>query len=180
MVQPLEILGSEGALKVLAIFLEEPSSEFSQADICRKNGMSRMTAMKWLRILMKEGMLSQMSRGRAAYYRLNAENPVIRQLKILMTTAELYGVFRKLKSESLELYLFGSAARGEDTEKSDMDLLVLGKVDKPAVMAAIDDVRRIMKRDAKPMFLSHLDYSSISRKDKVFYDNVERSKIRII
>jgi predicted nucleotidyltransferase len=180
MVQPLEILGSEGALRILEIFLKEPGSEFSQADVCRKSGISRMTAMKWLRILREEGMLSQLSRGRAAYYKLNTGNPVMKQLKILITIAKLYGVLRKLKDEKAEFYLFGSAAMGEDTERSDIDLLVLGKVDKPAVLATIDDAGRIMKRDVKPMFLSHLDYSNISRKDRAFYDSVERSKIRII
>ena len=180
MIQHLGILGSEGVFRVLEIFLGEPGSEFSQADICRKNGMSRMTAMKWLRILREDGMLSQLSRGRATYYKLNAENPVIKQLKILMTTTKLYGVFSKLKDEKAELYLFGSAARGEDTERSDIDLLVLGKVDKPAILTAIEDARKVMKRDVKPMFLSHLEYSNMARKDRAFYENVERNKIRII
>jgi predicted nucleotidyltransferase len=180
MVQPLEILKSKGAMGILELFLSEPGRELSQADICRKSGISRTTATKWLRMLKESGMLRPLERGRSVYYRIEQETPVVRQLKVLVTTAKLYGIFRKVKSENMEMYLFGSAARGEDTEKSDIDLLILGKPDRPSVMAAIEDARRIMKRDVKPMFLSHLDYSSMARKDRIFYENVEKTRIRIV
>ena len=74
-------------------------------------------------------------------------------------------------------YLFGSAARGEDTERSDIDVLVIGNEKKRrdrALFAALGGER------IKIVFFTPMEFSMLSRKDKPFYDAIERDKVRLL
>lgn len=92
--------------------------------------------------LVEEGMVLQRSEGREKYYKLNLANPRTRKLCELFETEKKEEFFKKNRRlawiledfrkrvsdfvpEVQSIILFGSAARGEDTPRSDIDVLVL-------------------------------------------------------
>lgn len=92
--------------------------------------------------LVEEGMVLQRAEGREKYYKLNLANPRTRKLcelfetekkeKFLKENRKLAWVLEDLKKrisdflpEAQSIILFGSAARGEATLRSDIDVLVL-------------------------------------------------------
>jgi predicted nucleotidyltransferase len=92
--------------------------------------------------LVKEGLVQQKTEGQEKYYKLNLENPRTRKLCELFETdkkEKLYKENRRLAwiledftrkvsdfaPEVQSIILFGSAARGQATPKSDVDILVV-------------------------------------------------------
>jgi len=73
-----------------------------------------------------------------------------------------------------EIYLYGSEARGEGLEDSDLDILVIGRE-----RAVINKIEAIDKR-VKVSFFTPLEWAKIARDDPAFYERVERDKIRLV
>ena len=79
--------------------------------------------------------------------------------------------------EGAEVYLFGSAARGEDTTDSDYDVLVIGKIPKQVLHDHISRLKS--KRQVKPVVFTPLEWSAMRTKDPAFYERVEKDKVKL-
>ena len=88
-----------------------------------------------------------------------------------------YEAIRKFSDKSLEVYLFGSAARGEDTDISDIDLLIIRTLDNNTRTMLTDKLNKLFQRDVNPVMFNPMEYAALHEKDKAFYENLERDKI---
>ena len=172
-----EILGKESSMKILGFFLENIKQEFSETEVRKRTKLARATVNKWLKVLSSYNLLIQKTKGKMKIYRANTEFVVTRQLKILFNLVKLVPYLQEI--ENVQIYLYGSAARGEDFEDSDIDLLVIGKPDKNI----FDVIRKIETKIGKRVKMSaytELEWSSMARKDLAFYERVEKDKIRLV
>ena len=160
---------------LIEYFLKNPTSEIYPQQLEKRLNMSRKSMFDALQAAFDAGLLELKETGRTKQYKLKRDIPIVKQLKILFSIDFLIGFLEKFKGSGMEIYLFGSAARGEDTEKSDIDLLVLGDRPKNEVLGRLAE-----KEGLKPVYFSYLEYSSLARKDKPFYERVEKDKIRLI
>jgi len=108
-------------------------------DVAKRLKMNQKTVSNILNKLEKEDILKFSSEGKNKYYYLNKFNPNIREVvklveinrKIIFIekNKKLKGLFDKLeqRTEGI-LIVFGSYAKGSNTEKSDLDILVIGKI----------------------------------------------------
>jgi len=178
MVQIIDILKSKKPFEIIEFFIENQDKEVYQSEIARKLKISRNTALKWLSILNKNNFINEKTRGKMKYFWLNKDNVVVKQIKILVNVSKLFSVLKSLDG-NLEIYLYGSVARGEDDERSDVDLLIVGKIEKDKLVKIVEDAKETMKREIKPLVLTPLEYTELSRKDKILYENIEKSKIKL-
>lgn len=167
------IFGNRVCWLVLKFFLNNPSGEFYEREIQQKVMAARASVRKWLHALEQLGFISTTRRGRLKLHGLNRENPLVKQLKILCTVGELLPKLEGYKGQG-EIYLYGSTARGEGLEDSDLDILVIGRERK-----VIDRVRAIDER-VKVSFFTPLEWAKTARGDPAFYERVERDKIRLV
>ncbi len=157
---------------MLELFLARPSGRFSAADLQRATKLAKKTLFDCLSVLDAEGLLDHQQVGRAKIYSLKTQDVRVKELKKLRTI--FYA--RKLAGSLTDcsVFLYGSAAAGEDTEKSDVDLLVIG-AEKLRASPALN-----LPRNISVAFFTPLDYALLRRKDKAFYDRIEANKVRII
>lgn len=174
MVQQVDLVfGNRICWRVLRFFLSNPVREFYEKEIQGKVAAARASVRKWLRALEDFGFISVTRRGRLKLYKLNRENPIVKQLKILSTMSWLVPKFEAFRGQG-ELYFYGSASRGEDFEDSDIDILVIGKD-----RAIIGKIRAIDGR-IKVSFFTPLEWAKMARGDPAFYERVEKDKIRLV
>lgn len=173
MVQLLDrIFGNRVCWRVLKFFLSSPTGEFYEREIQQKVAVARASVRKWLYALEQLGIISTARRGRLKLHRLNRENPLVKQLKVLSTISELLPKIEQHRGEG-EIYLYGSAARGEGLEDSDLDILVIGRERK-----VIGKLKAIDER-IKVSFFTPLEWAKMAGEDPAFYERVERDKIRL-
>jgi len=179
MIQVIDILKSRKAVEIIEFFIENQDKETYQSEISRKLRISRNTALKWLGLLTKNNFLNERISGKMKFFWLNKDNVVVKQTKILINVAKLSDVLRFVK-EGLEIYLYGSAAKGEEDKESDVDLLMIGRIEREKLVKIVEDTRHAMGREIRPLVLTPLEYAQLSRRDKVLYENIEKSKVRLL
>lgn len=174
MVRSLDhIFGNRVCWAVLKFFLDNPRGEFYEREIQQKVGAARASVRKWLHTLEQFGIISTARRGRLKLHKLSRENPLVKQLKVLSTMSWLLPKLEALKGRG-EFYLYGSVARGEGLEDSDLDILAIGRE-----RGVIGKLKAIDER-IKVSFFSPLEWAKVAREDPAFYERAERDKIRLV
>lgn len=130
--QPLDdILGSRIKVRILRI-LHRTRGQFTGREISRLVGYSPTHTISALRDLETEGLVLSQRAGKTDLFSLNEKSsavrgvldPVLRWEQNLYT--ELASVFEEqLGDELVDIRLFGSVARGEEQQDSDVDLLLI-------------------------------------------------------
>jgi predicted nucleotidyltransferase len=180
MSEAINAIFSKSGLRLLQIFLYKPRHEMHQADVIKATGLSRMTVMKLLKAFREAGILRCYKKGDLSLYFIDEANPVAKQVKILLNVSAIYERFKDLQSEDVEIYLFGSAARGDDHENSDIDLLVITDKQKEAVLDRIEEFAREYGREINPVVYTFMQFSLLPKTDKAFYNSIEKDMIRLV
>ena len=116
MVQLNKLLGNRRLLCLFQFLASHPSSEYSYTLLQKKTKLSKATLAKWLAFLEEERLISLRQIGRNKLYQIKKEHYLVKQLKILSTLSSLNFLVGLSGKFNIEIYLFGSAARGEDKE----------------------------------------------------------------
>lgn len=175
----LNELGNRSLIKVLIFFLRNPTSKNSYSNIRKKIKIAKATLAKYLSFLLKNDLIKVEKVGLSKLYELNRENQIVKQFKILDNILTLNEIKVLGEKYNVKIYLYGSAARGEDTEISDIDLLIIGRIDKEKIISSISNISKQTKREIKYIIFTPLEWSQLSRKDTAFYERVEKDKIRL-
>jgi predicted nucleotidyltransferase len=179
-IEIIDIIASAGCLQLLEPFLYRPGIELYQSELIKLTGVPLNRALRLLNLLVSHGILHETEKAGSKFYSVSPENPVLKQLKILNIVSKLFDLTREFTGKNIEVYLFGSAAKGEDTEKSDIDLLIIADTDKTVVNKLIDRMMKGLAREISPVVYSSLEYANLYNKEKVFYESIERYKIRVL
>jgi predicted nucleotidyltransferase len=176
----VNIIASNGCIEILEPFLYKPKVEIYQSEVIKKTGIPKTRAIKLLKLLTEKGVLSETVIAGTNFYSISLENPVVKELKKLIIISKLYELTRDYSGENIEVDLFGSAARGEDTEDSDIDLLIVSDADKNTIYDIIDKIKNNVNREVNPVIYKSIEYANLYNTDKAFYNQIERYKIRVL
>lgn len=114
--------------RVLRRFFLKPGKKYQLRELSRETGISFPSVKNYVTELEEEGFLETVEEGTYPGYRADT-NEKFRLYKRNDTVRRLHesGLVDELEKEFRPnaLVLFGSAARGEDTEESDIDILVV-------------------------------------------------------
>ncbi len=157
--------------KLLNWFLGHPTAEVFEREAKEKARVSAGAANSGLAALAKGGFLLMERAGRMKFFRLNRENPRIKQMKITHTLSRpVMEKLEKLRGPQARVFLYGSAARGEDVEESDIDILVVGEASLAALRKAVPD------KKVKFSLFTAREWADMRKKDPAFYERVEKDK----
>ena len=117
---------------ILEFFLKNPTSKQHLREIARQTDFSPAGTLKSLKKLQKEGIITQTKNRAVTIYKANTTSPKWLPLKRIYNLQSLYycGLIQSLKesyNEPEAIVLFGSYAKGEDTEQSDIDIAIITK-----------------------------------------------------
>jgi predicted nucleotidyltransferase len=180
LIELVDTIGSKKCMQILKAIVYALDGDFYQSEIARLSGLSINTTKKWLETLTTYGILNKKRKAGHMIYSLEHEHPFVKQLKVLLNVSRSYEAIREFSDKGFEVYLFGSSARGEDTENSDIDLLIIGTIDNNTLMELTDKLHKSLLRDVNPIRFDPMGYAVLYQKDKAFYENLERDKIRLI
>jgi len=125
------MLGKNNNYKVLKIFLDSPIENFRLREIARFSGISPPSVMNYLAEFIKEGLIKKNVKNEIPFYSAVRDSPNFILYKKLSILFELNNsglveyLWEKLSPEVIILY--GSFAKGESIENSDIDLFILGE-----------------------------------------------------
>jgi len=147
--------------------------EFTLRKAAKIAKVSPSAAKNILDFLLAQGTVEKRIEGRNHLFRI--KNTVLtRQIKILYSLCEinasgLVDELIKKNLDTLNVILYGSVAKGEDDEKSDIDVLIITRKKSRPVMTKSE---KKLTRELTLLQYTHQEWKEKAEKDKVFYRNV--------
>jgi predicted nucleotidyltransferase len=173
--------------RVLGLIFGHPERSFYTREIVKNVGSGIGAVERELQRLEQSGLVSTERVGNQKHYRANQDSPIFEELHGLVL--KTVGLTEPLR-ESLEPYakkiraafVYGSVAKGRDTARSDIDLMVIGDdLSYSDLYTALQDAEQVVKRPVKPNFLSTEDWRRrLSQKNSLITKIKAEPKIFII
>jgi predicted nucleotidyltransferase len=120
-------------------------------------------------------------RGNQRYFFLNQKYPFLAEYKKMYESK--FG-FVKLLKEKLknilglsEAYIFGSLAKGNFSEASDIDLLLIGNHDYESLLPIISSLEKKLKREINIVDFTNKEFLDKQKKGDDFIKNIFSDKI---
>lgn len=154
---------------IIELFFEYPRKEFYLRQVSKETVASVGAAKKYLDRLVKKKLLLKRALGNLYLFKANREYLLFRQAMLSYNIEKLLdsGVIdRLLELRPTSISLYGSFARGENDEDSDMDILVI------AEKKEIPGLHGLLDREVNVSVYSKKEWNKKAQKDKAFYEQV--------
>jgi len=160
------LFGSETLPRLLTALAAEPDRQFTAGELEELIGASHDSTFRALQRAVATGLVERERVGRQFVYRVDADSPIFPEIKTLLSKlAGPAGALRRALAglgppEVEAAFLFGSAARAQDTLASDLDVFVVGDVSRFALARQLADAEREIGREVNAMAYSREDVAN--------------------
>ena len=139
-----KLFGSRTRVLILSKLVTKPNHSFYIRQLATQLGVAFSVVYKELENLKALGLVTEQRKGRLRLFTINKNAVIYDELRklLLKTTAlgqQLMSSLPELKTAKYAL-IYGSIARGEELETSDVDLLIIGDI---AEENLIDGIRKV-------------------------------------
>ena len=137
--------------KILNLFFKDTSKEYYLREIAKILGKEPSLFQKAINSLVKEGILKDKRRGNMRFFRLNKNYPLYEELKKIVS--KIFGIEAELKgmvdgfNDIKYAFIFGSIARGREYSESDIDLMLVGRVNQDKLISQVTELENKLERE---------------------------------
>ncbi len=165
-------------IKFTEFFLKNPYKEGYIRELAKKLKISPFAIKKYADVLVKEGLILDEKRANLRYLKANINGLFYKHLKIAYGIKQLSnsGLVDFLKENIVNItsiVLFGSIAKGEDNEESDVDILIIGK----EKQLTLNKFENRLNKKITIHFFSWSEWNNKSKEDHPFYYEIINSGI---
>jgi predicted nucleotidyltransferase len=180
------VLFTKTQQKVLGLLFGKPDQSFYLNEITKLSQMGRGTIKRELERMEAAGIVVKKRIGNQNHYQANSECPVYSEL--MGIARKTFGVADVIKTalnsildEVAFAFIYGSVAKGEDTAKSDIDLLIVSnELTYSEVMERLLDSETSIGRPINPTIYNVDQIEKKLKQDNAFVSRVmEQPKIWI-
>lgn len=174
----LHLFRRYAAFRILEFFFNHPTHEVHLKELARKLKMSPRSVKIYCDEFEKEEIIVCRKQGNLRIFSLNNGNYVVREAKrayVANLLKELH--IDKISENAISIAIYGSYATGEYDEKSDVDILVIGKEKEVNKKLLMEISKKTGKEIQLTVFPLH-KWEDIKDKD-AFAKNILRNHILI-
>ena len=170
---------------LLVLYFTNPSKKYYLRELERLLNFSVGNIRRELIKLESAGLFLSENKGNLLYYYLNQSYPLFDELKsIIFKTSGvpkmLQNILKKINGIS-QAFIYGSFAKGEEKEDSDIDLLIIGKVDEDELIEEINKLERKLQREINYAIYGKEDFNKKKEGSNPFIlDILKEGKIFLI
>jgi predicted nucleotidyltransferase len=166
-----DILYHRNPMLILSYLSRRSSSENYASAIATELRLAMGSVHRILRDFEAWGLVRSRRVGKTVLFEMDKMSPMVKSFRVFDNLLELDPLFVQIKPISRRGILFGSCSRGEDSDQSDVDLLVEVDEDlKRDVLQRIADFP--ISREIRPILLNTVEFMEMEKSDKVFYTEV--------
>ena len=170
---------------VLELLFCRPSERFHIREIIRILGIGQGSVQREIDNLVACGLCISVSEGGRRYIQANRNCPVFSEVKgILEKTVGIAVGLEKILSNYPEIkiaFLFGSMARNQERNDSDIDLLIIGEIRFRKIVGLLSPEQRRLGREINPVLYSIEEFRTrVEEKDHFVSELLQTQKEYII
>ncbi|MSQ69778.1 MAG: ArsR family transcriptional regulator [Betaproteobacteria bacterium] len=179
-------LFGKGRRNVLAALFLTPGEPMYLREIIAAVGMGSGHVQRELENLTDAGLILREERARQVYYRPDPKAPVFDELRAMVF--KTFGVADALHNALIPIatkirlaFIYGSVAREEDTARSDIDVILVGRLSLIDAAKPLARAEALLKRRISTTIYSRAEFASRVRSHQHFIGRVlEGPKIFLI
>ena len=180
-----KIFKSKTRKELFRLYFNNPDREHYLRELERILGIPVSMVRKELTYLEEQGVFQSMKRGNLTYYLLNHSYPLFDELKgIVFKTIGVQGLLQEVlnKIKGVEIaFIYGSFAKHEETAKSDIDLLIIGKFDDSRILKEVNKLEKVLKREINYSIFRRDEFKKkMDEKDPFVIDLRQHPKIFVV
>ena len=179
-----KLFRSKARIKIIELFLFYSEKNFYLREIARLTNENTNAVRRELKNLLDLNIIQKHKKGNFIFYEINKQSPIYEPLKIMfMRTQSLGSYLQKiLKNKNIKYALiYGSFASGKETEKSDIDLLIIGDIKQTDIIDFISDFERKTLREINYIIWSETELEKkIKKKNHLLMEIVKNPMVMII
>ena len=164
------------------LFLNQ-TREYYLNELAFETGISAATIVRELEKIESLDIITKTKKGHTSYYRINRNCIIYEELKRIFLKFELTDdiIEHELRRFDLKFALiYGSFARGTETETSDMDLLIVGNVDKTILLRTISKLETKIGREINYILWSESEFREKIKQNISLLENIKENEIVMI
>jgi len=179
------LFGSTTRVALLSKMMMNPDRSFFIRELSRELKIPYGMLYKEEKNLVSLGILTEEKKGKVTLVSVNKTLPYFAEIRRLITKTT--GLADLMKSTLSRLrgiryaLIYGSFASGEESESSDIDLLVIGDVDEEKVLNAISETEKEVGREINYILWSEKEFTKrVESKHHLLTDIVSKPLIMLI
>ena len=137
-----KLFTSKTRVRILGMLLFNSDSNFHLREIAREVKITPIYVKKELQNLEELNLVSSSKKGNLSIFQVNRNSPIFTELKSIFMKTEYLGELIKKSLEELKIdfaFIFGSFAKGIESEESDIDLFVVGNINENDLLTIIQE-----------------------------------------
>ncbi len=180
------LLGSKLRAKVLGWLFSHPDERYFVRQLTALVKEDSTNVSRELARLEKTGILISTAEGKQKYYQANRESPLFDELHgLIIKTAGVADVLRSAlvlaQGQIKVAFIFGSIASGNERRRSDIDLMVVGRISFEDVVSLLSPAEEKLRREVNPVVYPVAEFKKKVKEDHHFIKTVlEDEKIFLI
>jgi predicted nucleotidyltransferase len=169
------------SMKIMKYFFNKPYEKIHLRELSRRTNTSIYSTKKIVDDLVKQEIILEKWQGNQRNIMPNLENIFLRQLKIAFSIKKIQesGILPYLEEKIpaiSSIVLYGSTAQGTDSEKSDIDLLVIGQKNK----TDLSKFEQIIGKEINIIIMKWSEWRIHVKKDRAFYREILKDGIALL
>lgn len=181
-----DALFSRTQQRVFGVLFGRPDQSFFANEIVRLSGVGVGAVHRELAALESAGLVRVSRVGNQKHFQANREAPIFAELRgIVLKTVGLADVLRAalapLAPRIAAAFVYGSLAKGTDTARSDVDLMIVGdRIDYADIFSIASEAEQVLGRKVNPTVLTPRELQRQSKDDGFHSRVLAQPKIFVI
>ncbi len=179
----IKLFPSSSFVVVFSLFLTHPDEEIYQSRIVETTKCALIQVQRALKRLEEAGLIIKTKCGNRVYYKSNRTHPAFEDIKRALFKTILFGDLLKKtldpwKNKIQFSFIYGSVAKGEEDQNSDIDLLIIGDLGIRDVAHILGSLSHEIRREINPTIYPMREFKKKLKEQNPFIKGlVQESKI---
>ena len=166
--------------ELLTLYFSNPNKKYYLRELERILNFSVGNIRRELIKLESTGLFLSENKGNLVYYYLNQSYPLFEELKSIISKTSgaskmLQNILEKFKDID-RAFIYGSFAKGEEREDSDIDLLIIGEVNEDKLIEEIGKLERKLQREINYAIYEKEDFKKKKKEGNSFILDILKGK----
>jgi len=173
--------------KVIGLLFRKPGASFYLNEIVRFADMGKGTIKRELDKMTQAGLLTVKRIGNQTHYQANSASPVYDELisisrKTFGLVDVIHQALQPISNAIQSAFIYGSIAKGTDSAKSDIDLMIIGDdIAYADMMNLLIPIEKELQRPINPSIYTPEDFNKkLDEKNSFIVRVLEQEKINVI
>src|SRR3989338_3701132 len=144
-----QLITSKTRIRILTLLMFNRDKEYHLREIARLIDISPKYVGKELEKLLKINLVNKYEKGNLNIYSINKKSIILNELRQMFIKTDYLGeiIKKELEDKVKYAFIYGSFAKGEETEASDIDLFVIGDMKEDDLIRAIQKLEETTGRE---------------------------------